>query len=100
MWLYQALEAEEHALQHGTQAQLPPYPGLLQQLGRATWAAWRELLTRLTRSELKHWINHSASSRAAWKLLKDPRCVRLPEAWTEAGVRACARARAARCDAV
>jgi hypothetical protein len=73
MWLYQALEAEEAALQQGTQATLPPYPDVLQQLVKAGWASWRELLTRITRSELKHWINRTASSRTAWKVLKDPR---------------------------
>lgn len=94
MWLYQALEAEEQALQAGTQAALPPYPDPLGQLARAAWASWRELLTRLTRSELKHAINARASSRTAWKVLKDPRCVRRtppappPVAWHAAARRA------------
>lgn len=57
----------------GTQAQLPPYPDVLQQLVKSCWNSWRELLTALTRSEIKHAINSNASSRVAWKILKDPR---------------------------
>jgi len=75
-WLYQALEAEEAAAQQGTQAQLPPFPNVLQSLVKAAWQSWRELLTRITRSEIRHWIRATASSRAAWKILKDPRCRR------------------------
>eukprot|EP00775_Hariotina_reticulata_P013212 gene13212-13343_t len=73
LWLYQALDAEELALQQGTQAQLPPYPDVLQQLVKASWNSLRELLTALTRSEIKHAINRHAPSRTAWKILKDPR---------------------------
>uniref|UniRef100_A0A383VZ44 Uncharacterized protein n=1 Tax=Tetradesmus obliquus TaxID=3088 RepID=A0A383VZ44_TETOB len=73
MWLYQALEAEEAALQQGTQAQLPPYPDVLAQLVKSCWNSWRELLTALTRSEIKHAISRRASARTAWKVLKDPR---------------------------
>lgn len=55
------------------QAQLPPFPNVLHSLVKAAWQSWRELLTRITRSEIRHWIRSSASSRAAWKILKDPR---------------------------
>lgn len=58
----------------GTQAQLPPFPDVLQQLAKAGWNSLRELLTALTRSEIKHAISRHASRRSAWKLLKDPRC--------------------------
>lgn len=57
------------------QAQLPPFPNVLHSLVKAAWQSWRELLTRLTRSEIRHWVRTSASSRVAWKILKDPRCV-------------------------
>lgn len=57
----------------GTQAQLPPYPDVGQQLVKSCWNSWRELLTALTRSEIKHAINRNASNRVAWKILKDPR---------------------------
>lgn len=62
-------------MQHGTQAQLPPFPSILQSLIKAAWASWRELLTRITRSEIRHSIRASASSRTAWKILKDPRYI-------------------------
>lgn len=58
----------------GTQAQLPPYPDVLAQLVKSCWNSWRELLTALTRSEIKHAISRRASARTAWKVLKDPRC--------------------------
>ncbi|KAF8070897.1 5-methyltetrahydropteroyltriglutamate--homocysteine methyltransferase [Scenedesmus sp. PABB004] len=73
IWLYQALDAEEQALQQGTQAQLPPFPDLLQQLVKASWNSLRELLTALARSEIKHAVAARASRRTAWKVLKDPR---------------------------
>jgi hypothetical protein len=57
------------------QALLPPFPSVLGSLVKAAWQSWRELLTRLTRSEIRHWVRSSASSRTAWKVLKDPRCV-------------------------
>ena len=59
----------------GTPAQLPPFPDPVQQLVRAGWNSVRELLTAITRSQIKHLVRARASARVAWKVLKEPRCV-------------------------